>query len=147
MAEFKVISRMDGHRGYTGYRVPVWIVFAWRDTIMKFGAYCHSRKKEMVWFRTQRSLETGFYHRHSLHGDRPGVYVADRVPDLIMNSYPWLKEAEDEFQLENTSSECSDDLKSRQAVSMADYLVQRLDPNDPKAWVAEPHWLKHLKSE
>lgn len=114
---------------------------------MKFSAYYRSRKNEMVWLRTQRSLETGFYHRHSLHGDRPDVYSADSVPDLIMNSYPWLKEPEDEFQRQNTSSECSDDLKSRKAVSMADYLVQHCDPKDPKAWVDEPQWLKHFKSE
>jgi hypothetical protein len=114
---------------------------------MEFGAYFHSRKKVVVRFRPPRSLETGFYHRHSLHGDRPHVSVVDSLPELLMNSYPWLKEIEDEFQRESTASECSDDLKSRLAVSMADYLVQRLDPNDPKAWVDEPHWVKHLNSE
>lgn len=112
---------------------------------MKYGAYYHSSRQEIIWFRTEQSIETGYYHRHSLHGDRPDVYVADSVPDLIINSYPWVKEAETDFQREHSSSESSDDLKSKQAVSMTDHLLQRLDPHDPAAWVDEPHWVKHLK--
>ena len=114
---------------------------------MKYGAYYHSRRQEIVWFRTKRSMETGFYHRHALHGERPDVYVADSVPGLVMNSYDWVKAAENDFQQKHSSSASTDETKHRQAVSMADHLVQRLDPNDPAAWVDEPHWLTHLKKD
>ena len=65
---------------------------------MKYGAYYNRRDDDMVWFRTARSLEAGFYRRHARRAEPPDVYIADSVPELIMRVYPWLHEEEASFQ-------------------------------------------------
>jgi hypothetical protein len=113
---------------------------------MKYGAYYDSRQQEIVWFRTSRPMETGFYHRHS-NGNAPDVYISDSVPDLILKSYPWIHEEEAIFQKEAGTSGLSSDVKKRISDRMTEQLVQRLDPDDNTAWVNEPHWVKHIKPD
>jgi hypothetical protein len=55
---------------------------------MKYGAYYNRREDDMVWFRTARPLEAGFYRRHARSVEPPDVYIADSVPELIMKVYP-----------------------------------------------------------
>ena len=114
---------------------------------MKFGAYYDSRKQEVVWFRTSRSMETGFYHRHTRRGQSPDVYLSDSVPDLIMKSYPWIHDEEAAFQKEAGTSGLSSEDKKRDAERMADQLVQSLDPDSDDAWVDNPRWVKHIKPD
>ena len=113
---------------------------------MKYGAYHRSRKQDVVWFRTQRPMEAGFYHRRTRHGNPPDVYIADSVPALIIKAYPWIQEQEAAFQKEAGSPGLNTEDQSRVSDQMTDQLVQRLDPDDDAAWVDEPHWVKHLKS-
>ena len=47
---------------------------------MKFGAYYSSQHEDIVWFRTARSMEAGFYHRHTRREEPPDVYIAESVP-------------------------------------------------------------------
>ena len=65
---------------------------------MKYGAYNRSRQQDIVWFRTARPMETGFYHRHTHRDESPDVYIAENVPALIMKVYPWIHEEEAAFQ-------------------------------------------------
>jgi hypothetical protein len=51
---------------------------------MKSGAYFSGRGKGIVWFRTDRPLKTGFYHRHARHDDPPDVCIDESLPALIM---------------------------------------------------------------
>jgi hypothetical protein len=114
---------------------------------MKFGAYYNSRRQEIVWFRTNRAVDTGFYHRHSRRGESPDVYITDSVPDLIMKCYPWIHEEEVAFQNEAGSPGLRAEDKERISDRMMEQLVENLDPDDDTTWVDEPHWVKHVKSD
>ena len=114
---------------------------------MKYGAYYRKRKSDIVWFRTNRPLEAGFYHRHIRRKEPPDVYIADSVPALIMKAYSWINEGEAEFQQQVSSTGLDGEEKNRISDQLTEQLVQRLDPNDDKVWVDEPHWVKHLKSD
>lgn len=117
---------------------------------MKFGAYNDIRKGVIVWFRTTRSLEAGFYRRNSRRGDPPDVYVAESVPELILKVYPWIRETEAAFQkaVGRLEAETSHDRDSeRVSDQMADQLVRRLDPNDDRIWTDDPRWIKHLQPD
>lgn len=113
----------------------------------KYGAYYRNRKKEIVWFRTRRPLETGFYQRHTHFKGSPDVYIAESVPALIMKVYPWIQEAEKVFQQQASSPGLNDEEKGRISENMTDRLVQHLDPNADNVWIDEPHWVKHLKPD
>ena len=113
---------------------------------MKYGAYYRRRQSDIVWFRTNRPLEAGFYHRHTRRKEPPDVYIADSVPALIMKAYPWIQEGETEFQEEVSSTGLDRKDKNQLSDKMTDQLIQRLDPNDDTVWVNDPHWVKHLKS-
>ena len=112
---------------------------------MKYGAYYRSRRQDIVWFRTSRSIETGFYHRHTRREEPPDVYIAESVPALIMKVYPWIHEEEAEFQQQVKSPGVNADDKARISEKLTDQLVQRLDPDDITAWNDEPHWIKHFQ--
>ena len=114
---------------------------------MKYGAYYKSRRKEIVWFRTGRSMETGYYHRHSRRGEPPDVYLSESVPDLIMKSNPWIRAEQEAFEHEASSPGVSAEGIRRTSDNMTEDLIQRLDPYDDAAWVDEPRWVKHLKPD
>lgn len=54
---------------------------------MKYGAYRSDRCQEILWFRTSRPLETGFYHRHARGDEPPDLCIAESVPALTMKVY------------------------------------------------------------
>ena len=112
---------------------------------MKYGAYHRRRKKDIVWFRTKRSIQTGFYRRHSHSGKPPDVYVAESVPGLIMKVYPWIHEEETAFQKETGGQQSSVENDKGISDRMTEGLIQRLDPDDDTVWINDPHWVKHLK--
>ena len=112
---------------------------------MKYGAYYKSRRKEIVWFRTDRSMETGYYHRHSRRGEPPDVYISESVPDLIMKSTLWIEAEQEAFEHEASSPGLSAESKRRTSDKMTEDLIQRLDLHDDSTWVDEPRWVKHLK--
>jgi hypothetical protein len=112
---------------------------------MLYGAYYRSRRQDIVWFRTSRSIETGFYHRHTRRDEPPDVCIAESVPALIMKASPWIHEEQSAFQQQVSSPGLNADDKARMSEKLTDQLVQRLDPDDDTAWVDEPHWVKHLK--
>ena len=114
---------------------------------MKYGAYYFSRQQDIVWFRTSRPMETGFYRRHTHHDDPPDVYLAESVPALIMKVYPWIHEEETVFQQQASNPGLNSENKGRISEKLTDQLVQRLDPNDDTVWVDEPHWVKHLQPD
>jgi hypothetical protein len=111
---------------------------------MKYGAYYRSRRQDIVWFRTRRPMETGFYHRHAHRDEPPDVYIAESVPALIMKVSPWIGEEETTFQQQVSNSGLNAEEKCRVSEKLTDQLVQRLDPNDDTVWVDEPRWVKHL---
>jgi hypothetical protein len=111
---------------------------------MKYGAYYNRRDDDMVWFRTARPLEAGFYRRHAGDAEPPDVYIADSVPELIMKVYPWIHKEEASFQNQVGHPGGDAEEQSRISEKMTDQLVQRLHPDDDTAWVDEPHWVKHL---
>ena len=114
---------------------------------MKYGAYYRSRKQEIVWFRTSRPMEKGFYHRHTHRNHPPDVYIAESVPELIMKAYPWIRAEQAAFQDQADSPGLNAEDKSRISDHLTDQLVQRLDPDDDTAWVDDPHWVKHLQPD
>jgi hypothetical protein len=114
---------------------------------MRFGAYYNRRDEDIVWFRTERSMASGFYHRHTRPEEPPNVYIAESVPELIMKVYPWIHRQEAAFQQQASSPELKDKDKNRLSEELTDQLVQRLDPNDDTIWVDEPHWVKHLQPD
>jgi hypothetical protein len=111
---------------------------------MKYGAYYNRREDNMVWFRTARPLEAGFYRRHARSVEPPDVYIADSVPELIMKVYPWIHAEEASFQNQVGQPGGDAEEQSRISEKMTDQLVQRLHRDDDTAWVNEPHWVKHL---
>ena len=111
---------------------------------MKYGAYNRKHKSDIVWFRTNRPMSAGYYHRHTRRKEPPDVCIADSVPALIMKAYSWIHEGETEFQQEVGSTGLDAEEKNQISDKLTDQLVQRLDPNDDKVWVDEPHWVKHL---
>jgi hypothetical protein len=112
---------------------------------MQYGAYYNSRDEDIVWFRTARPVESGFYHRHTHRDEPPDVYIAESVPTLIMKVSPWIHEEQSAFEQQVSSPGLNAEDKSRMSIKYTDQLVQRLDPNDDTAWVDEPRWVKHLK--
>ena len=116
------------------------------DTV-KYGAYHNRRDDGIVWFKTARPLEAGFYRRHAGRGAAPDVCIAESVPELIMKVYPWIHELESDFQLEVGRPGLNDRNKDRISEEMTDHLIQRLDPDDEAVWVDEPHWGNHIKSD
>ena len=112
---------------------------------MQYGAYYNNRDEDIVWFRTSRSIETGFYHRHTRRAEPPDVYIAESVPALIMKVNSWIHEEEAAFQQQVSSPGLNTEDKSRMSEKLTDQLVQRLDPDDDTVWVDEPYWVKHLK--
>jgi len=114
---------------------------------MKYGAYYNSLDEDIVWFRTARPLETGFYHRHARRDESPDVYIAASVPELIMKVYPWIHKEEAAFQQQVSSPGLNAEDKSRISEKLTDQLIQRLDPDDDTVWVDEPHWVKHLQPD
>lgn len=114
---------------------------------MSYGAYNDTREGNIIWFRTERPLATGFYHRHTRRGDPPDVYIAQAIPELIMKVHPWIHAEEAAFQREISSPALKDEDKDRIAEQLTDQLVQRLDPDDDAIWVDDPHWVKHLESD
>lgn len=114
---------------------------------IKFGAYYSSRDEEIVWFRTVRPMETGFYHRHTRREEPPDVYIAESVPELTMKAYPWIREEETAFQDQVGGDRLKADEKSRISDRLTEQLVQRLDPDDDTVWVDEPHWANDLQPE
>ena len=112
---------------------------------MRYGAYYRGRKKEIIWFRTKQLIEPGFYHRHIFHDQSPDVCIEESVPGLIMNTYSWIRDAEEAFQEQVNRPDVSVKDQHSKADHMTDELVQRLDPNDETVWIDEPHWVKHLK--
>ena len=112
---------------------------------MKYGAYYNRHDDDIVWFRTARPLEVGFYRRHTHSKEPPDVYIANSVPELIMKVYPWIHAEEASFQNQVGHPGENAEEQSRISEKMTDQLVQRLDPNDDTAWVDEPHWVKLLK--
>ena len=115
--------------------------------MMKYGAYYKSHRNEIVWFRTGRPMETGYYHRHARRGDAPDVYISKSVPDLIMKSTLWIQAQQEAFDHEASSPGLSAESKRRTSENMTEDLIQRLDPNDDTAWVDEPRWVKHVKPD
>ncbi|MBL0714502.1 MAG: hypothetical protein JJV98_12460 [Desulfosarcina sp.] len=114
---------------------------------MIYGAYYRRRQQDIVWFRTSRPLETGFYHRRTHHDDPPDVYIAESVPALIMQVYPWIHEEQAAFQHQAGSPGLNAEVKDRISEKLTGQLVQRLDPDDDTAWVDEPRWVKHLQPD
>ena len=114
---------------------------------MKFGVYYNRRDEDIVWFRTARPMETGFYHRHTYRDEPPDVYIAESVPALIMKVHPWIHEEEAAFQQQARSPGLNAEDKGRISEKLTDQLVQRLDLDDDTVWVDEPHWVKHLKPD
>ena len=114
---------------------------------MRYGAYYRSRRQDIVWFRTSRSMETGFYRRHTHRDEPPDVYIAESVPALIMKAYPWIQEVEAAFQQRASSPGLDVEEKNRISNQLTDQLIQRLDPDDDTVWVDEPHWVKHLQPD
>jgi len=114
---------------------------------MRYGAYYRSRRQDIVWFRTSRTLETGFYHHHTHSDEPPDVYISESVPALIMKVYPWIHEEESAFQHQTSSPGLNAEEKSRISDQLTDQLVQRLDPDDDTALIDEPHWIKHLQPD
>jgi hypothetical protein len=114
---------------------------------VKYGAYCNRRDDGIVWFKTTRPLEAGFYRRHARRGEAPDACIAESVPELIMKVYPWIHELEADFQLEVGKPGLDDKDNARISQEMTDQLVQRLDPDDEAVWVDEPHWVKHLEPD
>ncbi|MEJ2170630.1 MAG: hypothetical protein P8X90_34485 [Desulfobacterales bacterium] len=111
---------------------------------MKYGAYYNPSEDDIVWFRTARPLEAGFYRRHARGEEPPDVYIADSLPELIMKVYPWIHKEETSFQDQVRHPGGNAEEQSRISEKMTGQLVQRLHPDDDRAWVDEPHWVKHL---
>jgi hypothetical protein len=44
---------------------------------MRLGAYYNRRDEDIVWFRPERSMASGFYHRHTRPEEPPNVYIAE----------------------------------------------------------------------
>jgi len=95
---------------------------------MKFGAYCSGRGEDIVWYRTARPLQTGFYHHHTRREEPPDVYIAESAPELIMKVYPWIHEAEAAFQDQVRSPGLDAEDQRRISDQSTEQLVQRLDP-------------------
>ena len=114
---------------------------------MRYGAYYRGSRQDILWFRTSRPMETGFYYRHTHREDPPDVYIAESVPELIMKVYPWIHEEEGIFQDQVGSPGLETEDQRRISEELTDQLVQRLDPNDDTVWVDEPHWIKNLQSD
>ena len=115
--------------------------------MVRYGAYYNRRDDDIVWFRTARPMEAGFYRRHARRAEPPDVYIAESVPELIMKVYPWIHGQESALQQEVDSPGLNDKDKDRISEEMTDKLIQRLDPDDDAVWVDEPRWVKHLQSD
>ena len=114
---------------------------------VKYGAYCNRRDDGIVWFKTTRPLEAGFYRRHARRGEAPDACIEESVPELIMKVYPWIHRQESAFQKTMHRPGLSDKDKDRISEEMTDHLIQQLDPDDKAVWVDEPRWVKHLQPD
>lgn len=112
---------------------------------MRYGAFRGRSREDIQWFKTTRSIEPGFYHRRGRSRGQPDVCISESVPALILAVYPWIRDAEIEFQHEVAGPDVSAAEKGRLAERMMDALVRQLDPDDPSAWIEDPLWLRTLR--
>ena len=113
-------------------------------TKTKYGAFYNRGDNSIVWFRTARLLDKGYYRRHARCAEPPDVYVAASVAELIMKTHAWIQEEEALFQRQSGRPGVNAANQKRISANMTDQLVQRLDPHDDAIWVDEPLWVKQL---
>lgn len=99
---------------------------------------------DLVWFRTEQSLEPGSYKCGRVRSDSANVFIAESIPALILQVGPRLDEVERLAKSNSGPQATSSEAEKHAATEMTDGLVERLTETST-IWVTEPRWLSRLR--
>ncbi len=109
-----------------------------------YGLYVRElSKSDLVWFKTDQSLEAGRY-RIGLRHESANVFLAKSIPALILKVGPIIDRAEALAQSSLSPQGTPEQVERKMAADMTHGLLERLNETS-SIWESNPHWLKNLR--
>jgi hypothetical protein len=98
-------------------------------------------ESDLIWFSSERPLQSGDYTLVTTPGGGADVYVAESIPALVLRVGPLVQELEQAYQ---RSLDVPTKAQQRTAADLLDGLIARLNETSD-IWVSEPPWLDDLR--